>query len=259
VAIPGFARRFLGWAWLAAFLLAAAPCWAGDGAASAGPATPDVSAPTRDQTIYTVIGLAHSDLVIPRAAFGGAPPRLKAAVGQLGDGDWVIIGWGPYWFGRDERMSTGGRAASLVWCLMTPQQGSRLRLAAIAAPGSAPKEGHLSLIPIRVTADGLDHALAQIDRSFSTGPDGGPVITYRPATEPGVVIFRSDQHYNVTHECNHWVAEVLRAGGVAVPPGLDLVPALIALSLKTVDASETRRPPVAVRSAVSVAPPEPAR
>src|SRR5271156_3140770 len=61
------------------------------------------SAPSADSpvTIYLVSSAFHSDVIVPRAAFEHAPPLIKAAVDRAADGPWIILGWGPWWFGRD--------------------------------------------------------------------------------------------------------------------------------------------------------------
>ena len=225
--------------WIAALVLlamATTPALARDETASPPPAAAAPAASTDSQTIYVVIGVTHSDLVIPRAAFARSPPRVRAAVDQLGEGSWVVVGWGPDWFGRDKLISPPGRAAELTWTLLIPQSKSRLRLATVPSPGPAPDNISLSLIPIHLSASALDAAIRRIDRTFTAGPDGGPTVTYRPPGEPNVAIFLSGEHYSIFHECNHWVADVLRSGGLPIPMGLDLLPATLALGASAADA-----------------------
>ena len=211
---------------------------AGDGAMAA----PDLPA-TDDGTVYAVIGVAHSDLVLPRAAFANAPARLKRALALLPDAPWVIVGWGPYWFGRDEPGDAyhppGVRTANLVWTLLAPQTKSRLRLATLPTPGAAPAQRYVQLVPVRLSAAGLDRAVARIDAGFAAGPDGGPVVTYRPPSQPNVAIFLSNERYSLAHECDHWVSEVLHAGGINLATGLEFTPAMLAVSLAAATASPT--------------------
>jgi hypothetical protein len=227
----------------ATVLVAAAPAaWAD--AATALSATSSSAAPD-DAQIYVVVGAVHTDLTIPRSAFANAPPRLKAAVEQLEPGAWVTIGWGPDFFGRDKQLGPGRRAADFASRLIKPRETSRLRLAALPAPGPAPhQEDYLGLIKLRLPEADLELAMARIDRTFAAGSDGGPVLTYRPPESPNVEIFLSDERYSVHHECNHWVADVLRSGGLHVPRGPDMTSAGLALSL-TRSASGNRLHPAA--------------
>lgn len=237
------AKDLAGWGILLAALLVAGPaCRAADAGAD------EVSAasvkPASDVTLYVVGGVAHTEIAIPRTAFERGPPRLRAAVDRLGEGPWVVVGWGPWWFGHDPRWrdprSYALRAADATWSLLTPQTTSRLRLAAIGAPGAGPGEHALSMIPVRVSADGLDRAVARIDQTLTAAPDGGPVVTWLPPDKPNVAVFLSGEHYNITHECNHWIADVLRAGGVGVPPGVALFPQTLALDLEVANATAAR-------------------
>ena len=244
----------VGCALVLGMLLIPAPASPADPASSVAESR-SAATPVDTQTVYVVIGVAHTDIVIPRAAFAAAPSRVKAAVDQLDGGPWIILGWGPYWFGRDEPGDTynpaGVRTANLVFTLLAPQRASRLRVGALATPGAAPAERYVSMIPVRLSSAGLGRAVARIDRSFKADEEGRPIITYRPPSEPNVVIYLSGEHYSLAHECDHWIAEVLRAGGVSIEPGLDFTPALLALRLRTAaapaspsqDASAVRPPP----------------
>jgi len=204
------------------------------------PAASGVSNPASDVTIYVVTNATHSDLVIPRAAFSQAPPRIKAVVDKLDGGSWILVGWGPYWFGRSER---GGPYHAAPWLmanaavtLVVPQLRSRVRFVALLAPGPPPRENYNSLTPVRMSALGLEKAIERIDASFETGPDGRPILSDLTGAAPGVLIYRSKEIYHATHECNHWVAEVLNAGGVNTPSILALTPGVLKLDLQVTGA-----------------------
>jgi hypothetical protein len=215
----------------ATVVLAASPAARADDAAAL-PA-PSSSAALGSQQFYVVVGAVHTDLAFPRAVFATAPPRLKAAVDQLEPGDWVAVGWGPDFFGRDKQYGLGRRAASLASRLMKPRDTSRLRLASLPAPGPAPhQEDYVGLIKVRLPEADLEQAMVRIDQTFAAGSDGGPVVTFRPPQDPNVEIFLSDEQYSMHHECNHWVAEVLRSGGIDLPRGHDMTSAELALSIR---------------------------
>jgi hypothetical protein len=192
--------------------------------------------PAGEVLIYAVTNTTHTDLVIPRAAFSQAPPVIKSVVDKLEGGPWIVIGWGPYWFGRSERGGPFHSAPVLManggFTLLVPQFRSRLRLAALDQPGPPPREDYDTLIPLKVTTAGLERSIERIDTSFERGPDGGPILSDIKGAAPGVLIYRSREMYHVTHECNHWAAEVLRAGGVNTTAMLDLMPGALRLDLK---------------------------
>jgi hypothetical protein len=242
VAMRWTTNRLVGPIVVTVILASASAVWAGY--ATPLPAAPVASAATHDQIIYLVVGAVHTDLTIPRAAFADAPPRLKAAVDQMSAGSWVTIGFGPYFFGRDKLLSTGKRAADFVWCLVKPEETSRLRLAARSGPGPAPhQEDYVGLVALHLSDASLKLAMARIDRTFTAGPDGGPVVTYRPPSDPNVEIFLSEERYSLRHECNQWVADVLRSGGLRVRRGPDLVSAGLALSLPRHSPDDQSPPP----------------
>lgn len=208
----------------------ASPQFAGRGAVGA----PDAAA--EEVTIYVSVGPTHTDLIFPRSAFANAPPLVRAAADRAVGGPWIIIGWGPYWFGR---RAEGGPfhffpllSANAVYTTIVPQFHSQLRVAALDAPGHAPDEHNMTLVPLRMPAADVEKSLERINASFEVGPDGGPVLPDQAGTAPGVTVYRSKEIYHITHECNHWTSEVLRAGGVRVNTVFDVVPATLHLDLK---------------------------
>jgi hypothetical protein len=192
-------------------------------------------------TIYLVSSIVHSDLVIPRSAFADAPPLLKSVVDRMEGGPWIIVGWGPYWFGRSvpggPYSATPVMVAHETWSLVVPQLRSRVRVAAITAPGPAPLESVGSIVPIQLPTAGLASMLIRIDATFSRGHDGGPVMSDLKGAAPGVGIYRSNEFYHLTHECNHWIGEVLHAGGVNAAPFLDIAPGMVNLGVRMSGAS----------------------
>lgn len=200
-----------------------------------------VTAPAKT-AIYLILSTFHTDLVIPRAAFERAPEPIRRAVAAAPKGDWIIVGWGPGWFGRDLHGSPFHRGPvrtiSALWALLVPTH-SHVRLTALAAPGVAPGDDFEPARPILVTTAGLDGMIRRINASLVVGPDGGPMRSGEVGVLPGVSLYRSKEIYQLAHECNQWAGEVLRAGGIKTSYLLDLVPGTLNLDLKLhgVDAS----------------------
>lgn len=193
--------------------------------------------PSEEVTVYLVMGIAHADLVIPRWAFADAPRRVRTAVANAPPGDWVMMGWGPYWFGRKPSggivRSTVVRAWARVVTLTVPQHNSQVRLDIVASLAKASEGNGGVVLPLHMTAAGLASALRRIDATFEVTPEGDPVLADQTDAQPGAILYQSGETYSLAHQCNNWLAEVLRAGGVNVPPLLELAPASLGLGVVT--------------------------
>jgi hypothetical protein len=206
---------------------------------------PDAHPPSSNEvTLWVALGHVHTDLVIPRAAFAGAPPPLRAAVAKAPPSAWISVGWGPYWFGRH---GSGGWIHKLSelqygWTLVVPQGWTRLRIAALQAPGPAPEEPLVSLIPLQVSQEQLARALDRINASLEVGQDGKPILGDQYGVAPGVTLYRSKEIYHTLHNCNQWAVEVLHAAGVPTSMPLALTPGMTGLQQNLVYGAEENRP-----------------
>jgi hypothetical protein len=198
-------------------------------AAPAADATAQAAeAPAEAVTVYVTSGPTHSDIVIPRSAFADASPLMRKIVDDAKGGPWLIFGWGPFWFGRE---TEGGPYHELpvlwvnaMYTTFIPQLSTRLRVAALDEPGAAPLEPLTAIVAVKMTPDGLRRAIKRIEKTIETNRDGTPVPAALGGVAPGVMLYRSHEIYHVTHECNHWVSEVLHAGGVPDLTLFDLLP-----------------------------------
>jgi hypothetical protein len=187
-------------------------------------------------TVYLAIGVAHTDLILPRSAFQAAPHLVKTAVDRAPAGDWVVIGWGPYWLGRK---ASGGavfsgvtRSWERVVTLAAPQLHSQLRMETVSSLAEVSQGKGGPLLPVRMKIKDLDGALRRIDATFVAGEGGDPLLADQSGAVSGAILYRSNELYHLVHQCNDWVAEVLRAGGVNVPPLLEIAPASLALGVE---------------------------
>ena len=156
----------------------------------------------------------HTDLAVRRAALevGGGP--LAQASRTLGQGDWVLIGWGDAKFFVDEspmegRLLDGARAffmpgnPSVV--MLDPEAGD---------PG-------LRFVPdrrrtVQLSPAAFDALRSRIETSLAL-EDGGPrLTTARPGA--GARFFASRETFWIGYICNSWMARVLNAGGIPVRP-----------------------------------------
>jgi hypothetical protein len=192
-------------------------------------------------TVYVTSSPIHSDIIIPRSAFANASPLMRKVVANAKGGPWIIFGWGPYWFGLETK---GGPyhdqpilGINSIFTTVIPQQSSRLRVAALDEPGPAPLEGSMVMLAVRVSSEGLQRSIQRIAATIETTPDGAPVLGQQDGAAPGVTIYRSREVYHAVHNCNHWVSEVLEAGGVHDGVAIDLVPESLYLALRAAGAS----------------------
>jgi Protein of unknown function (DUF2459) len=216
----------------------AGPCWA----APAGNARSQAEVPAEETTVYITSTPTHSDIIIPRSAFSDASPLMRKVAGDAKGGPWIVLGWGPYWFGREVKGGPYHRQPVLginaIYTTVIPQLTSRVRVAALDQPGPAPLEQSMGLVAVKMTPDGLQRAIRRIEQTIETTADGAPLLADQGGAAPGVTIYRSQEFYHATHECNHWVSEVLHAGGVRDLPLFDLLPQSLNADLRISGATQ---------------------
>ena len=205
--------------------------------ADVAPSSPTpFESPSGEVTVYVTSGPVHSDIIIPRAAFANAPPPMRKVVDDAKGGDWIIFGWGPYWFGRETRGGPYHRQPVLginaIYTTFIPQLRTRLRVAALDEPGPAPLDTSTAMVAVHMTPEGLQRSIKRIAATIETTRDGSPILGEQGGVATGVTMYRSREVYHLTHECNHWVSEVLHAGGVRDATLFDVLPQSLDADLK---------------------------
>jgi hypothetical protein len=227
---------------LAASTILAGVCLAPRPAFSEPLADAAAASPSAGQvTVFITSSPIHSDIIIPRSAFANASPMMRKMADDAKGGPWIIIGWGPYWFGRETAGGPYSQQPILginsIFTTFVPQMSSRLRVAALDQPGPAPLETSMFMLAVPISSDGLQRSLQRIASTLETAPDGSAVLGEQGGVAPGVTVYRSREIYHAVHSCNHWVAEVLEAGGIHDAVALDLLPEALYLSLRAAGAS----------------------
>jgi hypothetical protein len=191
-------------------LIAALWTWTRPGDPALVAAAPDQAA----VTVHILNNGFHTDLAVPRRALEIQGGPLAEASRSLGQGDWILIGWGDATFFVDQtpmetRVLDGVRAflwpgnASVV--MLDPEAGDPSRRFAPDRRRS-----------LRLTEKGLSAMLDRVEGSLIL-VDGSPVVsTARPGD--GARFFRSRETFWIGYLCNSWTARVLNAGGLAVRP-----------------------------------------
>jgi hypothetical protein len=199
------------------------------------------SASAHEVTVFVTSSPIHSDIIIPRSAFANASPMMRKMADDAKGGPWIIIGWGPYWFGRETAGGPYSQQPFLglnsIFTTFVPQMSSRLRVAALDQPGPAPLESSTFMLAVPISSDGLQRSLQRIAATLEAAPDGSAVLAEQGGAAPGVTVYRSREIYHAVHSCNHWVAEVLEAGGIRDGVAFDLLPESLYLALRAAGAS----------------------
>jgi len=171
-------------------------------------------------TIYLVENGFHSDLVLPRAALFARPHPAALAAAAATDKPWVSIGWGDAGFFTGGGVGLG-RALDGLRALLAPENRSLVRMEGL--PDSPDRLYAGGVRRIELTSAGLEQAITRVDRSLSLETDGQPQRA-KAASAPDTAFFKSVEHFNLTHLCNHWTAELLNAAGLPVTPVIDTLP-----------------------------------
>ncbi|MGH7117166.1 MAG: DUF2459 domain-containing protein [Stellaceae bacterium] len=174
-------------------------------ARTAAPAEFILSAASRAQTIYVIVGGWHTEIALPIASI---EPPLTALTPGFPGARYLVFGWGArgYYmalhpgFADLMRAATPGPAVMLVIPLaISPVAfagaGNAFRMA--ISPGGAAR---LS----RFLWDDLAGGGNRIPRELGPGPD------------PQSVFYAAAGTYDLSHTCNTWTALALRTAGVPV-------------------------------------------
>ncbi|RZJ16445.1 MAG: DUF2459 domain-containing protein [Brevundimonas sp.] len=166
--------------------------------------------------IYLLDNGFHTDMAVPRGMLEARGGPLAEAVRGLPPGDWILVGWGDARFYVDQspisdRLPDGARAffrpggnPSVV--MLDPE--------ALHPLHRFPAEGRVVLT---LPAARFEAMAARIEASLTLTPDGhARLIEARPGDEAR--FFASRETFWIGHLCNHWTAQVLNHGGVAVRP-----------------------------------------
>jgi hypothetical protein len=157
----------------------------------------------------------HTDFVMPRGALAARPGPLRDALSVLEPGDRVRVGWGDARFYVDQspisdRLPDGARA------FFRPGGNPSVLMLRPEAGDPASAYSGEDVRTLRLDAAAFERVRARIEISL-TLTDGAPRVA---ATRPGdpVRFFASTETFSILHLCNHWAAEVLNAGGLAIRP-----------------------------------------
>ena len=217
---------------LAAWVLAAgAPTMAQDRSAPP-PAADSARAPIeppQPAVVYVTYNFYHSDVIVSRAMLLAQPDAISRAVAGATEAPWLLVGWGDDAFGRHSKNKLLRMLKGLE-ALLLPNGRSAMRIVGLQDPAT-PVEDYSAVREIPMTAEELAGVRQRLERSLSRADDGGPISTHIVAMS-GEHFFESPETYSLFHQCNHWIGEILQAGGAHTTPAFDILPLLLRLDLR---------------------------
>lgn len=155
--------------------------------------------------VYAVSHGWHSGVLLPAAALDEALPALKV---RFPGASYYEIGWGD-----QDYYQTEGFSFRLGWRALFASRGSVLHVVALPSPqlGLGVEQVPTCLAPADYAA--LASAVAA---SFVLDAQGHPV-TSGSGRYGDSQFFQARGRFSWRYTCNHWTADVFRAGGVPLP------------------------------------------
>jgi len=180
-------------------------------------------------TLYLVDNGFHSDLVVPAGAIAADSHITGRAAASITDKPWIMIGWGDAHYYTGSAFSWA-RAGDALRAAFMPGNLSVVHLQGLPrTPDKVFVAG--AVHPIVVASAGLAKLVARVDQSMVADSAGRPVrVTTRVDADEG--FFQSNEHFNLLHLCNHWIAQLLNAAGLPTTPVLDTLPVGLKLDLR---------------------------
>lgn len=170
------------------------------------------AAPGQGIAIHILDNGFHTDIALPRAWLEARDGPLGEAVRALGPGDWVLAGWGDATFYVEqgpihERLADGARA------FFRPGNPSVVMLDPDGRDPARRRAGRQTLV---LSPAGFGALADRIEASLALRDGRARIAARRPGDD--AVFLDSNETFSILHLCNHWSAEVLNAGGLAVRP-----------------------------------------
>ena len=164
-----------------------------------------ITARPGDETVYVIAGGWHTELALPMAAIEGPLAALKP---RFPDARYLVFGWGA----RDYYMSHNPGLDDLLRA-MVPGPAVLLVIPLSTTPEAFAGAGNVYALPI---SPGGAEQLTRFLWGYLAKDAGGASHPVAAGLYPGSVFYASTGTFDITHTCNTWTAEALRAAGVPV-------------------------------------------
>lgn len=186
-------------------------------------------------TVWVVNHGYHAGIVLPRVDTGEFAGQLglaalTAVTTRFAGYRWVEIGWGDEHFYREVPDTTSLTVALAVRALFMPGNASVLHVVGLS---SSPREVFAAsdLAPIEFGDAAFARIAKKLDASFARAGGGLPVVELGPGIYGPSLFYRAMGTFSILNVCNHWVANLLDAGGVPTVPVLATFPQGLLLDL----------------------------
>ena len=156
--------------------------------------------------VYVIARGWHSDIGLPVEQISGP---LTSLIGRWAGARFLSFGFGERNYLLDRKVSVWSTLAALL-----PSRSVLLVTALSGTPGEA--FGRDNVVALRLTRAGLQGIERRIAGELAGSAAGGPVVL-ADGPYPGSAFYAARDTYDAFHTCNSWSADVLRAGGLAVP------------------------------------------
>lgn len=165
---------------------------------------------SKEITIYLLTSYLHADIAVPML------PDVERRFGFLaGTGfpldnpnlRYLAFGWGSKAF-----YTTAGSYADITFTAAAKAITGDEAVMHIAPAGALSPS--TSRIAMRLTQQQFTALLDGIERSFTKGPNGAPILLAGESHGYGDVFYEGEGHFNILWPCNIWAATILRQSGI---------------------------------------------
>jgi len=186
--------------------------------------------------IFVVSHGYHAGLVLPRqrtAQAAAEQARIAALelVTRFAAYPWVEVGWGDEGFYRHVPTAKSLNFGLAVRALLQPANASVLHVVGLADHPRAMFPGG-EIVRIGLGGAGFERLLARFDASLARGADGRLLADLGRGLYGPSLFFRAVGDFNILNVCNHWVANLLNAGGLPTDQALATLPQGLLLDLR---------------------------
>jgi uncharacterized protein (TIGR02117 family) len=184
---------------------------------------------------YVVSNGYHAGLALPRAALaefasGGGYPALIAVSQRFAAYDWIEFGWGDREFYQSVPTPADATLGLALRALFARGRDTVLHVVGISGdPVLIFPPASLMKVPL--SRNGFDKMLQKLEATFVPPQNGALPDLGRGLYGPSV-FYPATGRFGMFHVCNHWVEELVGAGGLPTTPVLATLPAGLLLNLR---------------------------
>ena len=169
------------------------------------PVQPYVGTEPRNEVIYVIAGGWHTELALPMPTISS---RLAALKRGFATARYLVFGWGArdYYMARDPGLGDLLRA-------VVPGPAVLLIIPLQVSPEAFAGAANAFAVPV---SRGGAERLSQFLWGYLAKDAKGTLRRMGAGPYPGSVFYASTGTFDLTHTCNTWTAEALRAAGLPV-------------------------------------------